>query len=50
MTNPIYISSDAMNALKEISRRHAYIKESKIIEDFIYDTHSKMRKTGGRVL
>ena len=32
MTNPVYISSDAMNALKEISRRHAYIKEAKSLK------------------
>ena len=43
----VYISSTAKNQLREIARKH-FKKESEILEQYISDTHTKMKNSYGR--
>ena len=43
----VYISSTAKNQLREIARKH-FKKESQILEQYISDTHAKMKNSYGR--
>ena len=43
----VYISSESKNQLREIARKH-FKKESEILEQYISDTHDKMKNSFGR--
>jgi uncharacterized protein (DUF952 family) len=43
----VYISSTAKQQLREIARKH-FKKESEILEQYISDTHDKMKNSFGR--
>ena len=43
----VYISSTAKQQLREISRK-LFKKESEILEQYISDTHDKMKNSFGR--
>ena len=43
----VYISSESRDALREIARKH-FKKESEILEQFISETHKKMKNSFGR--
>ena len=43
----VYISTASRDALREIARKH-FKKESEILEQFISDTHNRMKSSFGR--
>ena len=45
--SPVYISTASRDALREIARKH-FKKESEILEQFISDTHNRMKSSFGR--
>ena len=43
----VYISTASRNQLREIARKH-FKKESEILEQYISETHDKMKNSFGR--
>ncbi len=49
-TSQVYISTASRDQLRAIARKHFPMKESEILEKFIFDTYELMKKKGRKVL